>query len=220
MKENITLEEFRIKCQKKNCLRRTMITKNCDKEYKQESCFKKFNIHNEKIIAKQELQQIEKLRKREQDIKLENELRIKEWQEYMQKKEAGTLEPIEFEKDERYEAFKKECWLYYLGFYEGKSVYKNWKDYCMFWGCLTLEEKNELNITYNNELWINENLDSAHIEGKGENPSMKYNVDNIVIIGRLWHGLIDTYKDPITRKPITQEERIKWFERIRKGRNE
>jgi hypothetical protein len=135
----------------------------------------------------------------------------------MQKKEAGTLEPIEFEKDEKYEAFKKECWLYYLGFYEGKSVYKNWKAYCMFWDCLTIQEKNELNNIYKDELWINVNLDIAHIEGKGENPAQKYNVENVVIIGRLWHGLLDTFKDPITRKPITQEERMNWFKRI-KGR--
>ena len=203
MKE-LTIEDFKKSCNKKQCQRRTMITNNCSKEYKQEACFKK-------VITKLNKQQAEK-----QEIQIQKN---KDWTDYMTKKEAGLIEPIEFEKDEKYEQFKKDCWMKYIGFYDGISVYKDWKDICMFWNCLTDKEKEFANDIDHKDMWLNKNLDIAHILGKGEKPELKFDLDNVVIIGRLWHSRIDKFKDPLTNMSISQQVRLYWFDRIKNCKN-
>ena len=48
----INIGAFLICCQNKNCLRHTMITKNCEKEYKQKACFDKYIKKLQKDIDK------------------------------------------------------------------------------------------------------------------------------------------------------------------------
>lgn len=122
---------------------------------------------------------------------------------------------IPFEVDEKQKQFIKACWIYNLGFYEEKSNYTNWKDYCMLWNILNKEEKDYIIINFRENLFLNQNLDCAHIEGKGNNPKEKYNIENIVIIGRYFHRLIDDYKDPVTQENISGEQRDNWFKRIK-----
>lgn len=111
--------------------------------------------------------------------------------------------------------FISKCWNYHLGFYEGTSKYRDWKQYCMLWKILSVEERKY--ILTCSDLFLNENLDVAHIEGKGSNPDKKYDVSNTVIIGRLFHRMLDDYKDPVTRDSINEEERKIWFNKIKKG---
>ena len=81
MKE-ISLEAFKASCQKKRCLRNTMITPQCPKEYKQEQCFSKFVQKQEKDKAKQEIK-------------------------YKEQKEKSK----EIEVDEKWVAVQKEVWV-------------------------------------------------------------------------------------------------------------
>lgn len=53
--KQIDLETFKASCQKKRCLRNTMITPQCPKDYKQEQCYTKFTQKKEKDKVKQEI---------------------------------------------------------------------------------------------------------------------------------------------------------------------
>ena len=68
----IDLEKFKESCQKKRCLRNTMITPQCPKEYKQEQCYNKF-------IQKQERDQVKRQEKFEKQKHKEIEVDVK-WQ--------------------------------------------------------------------------------------------------------------------------------------------
>lgn len=52
----IELEEFKSKCKLHKCFRQTMISPQCDKEYKQELCYKKYIQKQEKDQAKRNKQ--------------------------------------------------------------------------------------------------------------------------------------------------------------------
>lgn len=218
LKNEINIEAFLACCQNKNCLRHTMITKNCEKESKQWICFIKYKTKLKKDINKLNLKLEQTKIKKEQEKKDAIEQSTKDWQIRSIKKELGIEESIEYEIDQRYETFKKNVWEHYIGFYDQNvSDRKDWKDICMFWKCLTEEEKN---IIYNNDaenLWINKSVDIAHVLSRSERPDLIYDISNVFLIGRLWHGRIDKYKDPITNESINQEQRMKWFERIKKG---
>jgi len=57
-------------------------------------------------------------------------------------------------------------------------------------------------------------LDPAHVFGSGPFPHMVYDTDNVVLLNRVAHDRLDTFKDPITGKPITKEEHTVWWKRI------
>lgn len=195
------VEEFKSLCNFKKCLRHTMYTTNCSKEWKQEQCFKKWDILQTK--TKQQI---------DDAIKQSND----QWQIREQQKLDGTYEPKEFPLNEEYEQFKKDVWNTYAGFYDGNVSNRNdWKSVCMFWNCLTKEEKIQCDELNKKEYFLNRNIDIAHILGKGESPKNKYDIDNVVLIGRLWHSRLDTYKHPITNEPISKFERMDWFIRIK-----
>lgn len=86
---------------------------------------------------------------------------------------------------------------------------------CQLWRVLTKEEKNYILDNYKEELYMLSNKDAAHIKGRGSSIELKYDKDNVVIICRYFHTLLDTYRDPVTKKEITDEQRGFWFERIK-----
>jgi hypothetical protein len=57
-------------------------------------------------------------------------------------------------------------------------------------------------------------IDPAHVFGKGAYPHMKYELRNVVPLNRFSHSCLDTSRHPITGKPISREERDKWWEYI------
>lgn len=57
-------------------------------------------------------------------------------------------------------------------------------------------------------------IDHAHVFGKGSYPELKYDPDNIVLLNRYSHSNIDQYRDPIIGDQITKEEREKWWIKI------
>jgi hypothetical protein len=48
--------------------------------------------------------------------------------------------------------------------------------------------------------------DHAHVIPRSTAPHMKYDVDNLIILNRFSHSMIDQYRDPIEGKQITKEE--------------
>jgi len=83
---------------------------------------------------------------------------------------------------------------------------------CRLMSLLTPPETKEL-LKNSIPLLLNK-LDVAHVFGKGAYPKMRYIVDNVVLLNRVSHGWIDQQKSPINGKPISAEEKIKWWQRI------
>lgn len=57
-------------------------------------------------------------------------------------------------------------------------------------------------------------LDPAHVFGKGAYPHMKYDEDNVVLLNRYSHSMLDSGKDPIHGKTISKEEQLEWWKEI------
>lgn len=54
-------------------------------------------------------------------------------------------------------------------------------------------------------------IDHAHVFGKGAYPHMKFMEDNIVLLNRYSHSMLDHRKNPITGENISSEEHEKWW---------
>jgi len=54
-------------------------------------------------------------------------------------------------------------------------------------------------------------IDHAHIFGKGAYPELKYDKDNIVLLNRYSHSMLDRYRHPITGEQITDSEVKQWW---------
>ena len=57
-------------------------------------------------------------------------------------------------------------------------------------------------------------LDPAHVFGAGPFPFMMYDDDNVVMLNRFSHDMLDTCHDPVTGKLIDKETRDKWWSLI------
>ena len=57
-------------------------------------------------------------------------------------------------------------------------------------------------------------LDPAHIFPVSTHPKLCYEKDNIVMLNRYSHSMLDSGRDPITGHPISYEERMRWWELI------
>lgn len=63
-------------------------------------------------------------------------------------------------------------------------------------------------------------LDAAHYRAVSERPELTYDPNNLVLLNRYSHSLLDDYKDPITGKAISAEEHAEWWTRILQGNPE
>lgn len=125
-------------------------------------------------------------------------------------KEKFVKKLTNFQKDE----FADSVWQRDAGFIPDKKQIDHWEKYCRFWRCLTSQERVQFYKIHKDNLYLCNNLDVAHVEGKGRNPGEKTNLENVVLLNRLAHSLLDTYFDPLTKEKITAEERERWFDRI------
>jgi hypothetical protein len=123
--------------------------------------------------------------------------------------------------DEKWEKIKKDVWLRDAGFYNGVSViekYNGWKNYCRLWKILTEEEKEICTSNFKFNFWLNNNLDVAHIVRRSKSKDLYYDLDNLLLLGRFFHQMLDQYKCPLTGNYITKEDQANWFERIKNGK--
>jgi len=125
--------------------------------------------------------------------------------------------PIRVKRDTDYEDFVREVWLLETGDVPKKFIGDEWKPYCCIWGAMTTKEKSYVNENFYDTLWLNKDVDVAHLEGKGSNPEdeKRLSPSNAALCGRGFHSLLDTYKDPVTHGDMTREQRDIWIERIR-----
>lgn len=185
------LEKFKRDCLLRKCNRHTFTSKQCDKEIKQTQCFDKYIRQLEKDKNKQEQKQLEKL---------------EDWEVKKEKYENG-----EITKEELFNSDLELLKVY-------KQVDERDKYQCVFWNnFLTLEQKNFIIHTFHYEyVQLFKIIDHAHLEGIGRNTELKYDVNNIICLSRLFHTRIDNYLDPITNKPITEQERQKYINMFKK----
>jgi len=54
-------------------------------------------------------------------------------------------------------------------------------------------------------------VDPAHIFPKSVYPHLKYDVDNVILLSRLFHSRLDEYRDPIFGEQIGKAEHEKWW---------
>lgn len=103
--------------------------------------------------------------------------------------------------------FINEIWLRDTGESRGnESKRDNWKNYCRIWKSLTVEERNYLEKNYKEELWINKDLDVAHIKPKSTNIDDRYDYENVILIGRFFHRRLTDMKHPVYDTTISQIE--------------
>lgn len=57
-------------------------------------------------------------------------------------------------------------------------------------------------------------LDAAHIYPVSQNIPMMYEVNNLVLLNRWSHSMLDSFHDPITGDPISKAEVMAWWEAI------
>jgi len=145
------IESFRLQCEKRHCLRKSFISKQCKKKDKQQKCYDKF-------IAKQ--------KRNDPDIDFE-------WMELT------------------------------------KRVWERDKASCRVNRILDLEEKKIVK-----DDGFLSNLDCAHVFGKGAYPHLKYDIDNIVLMSRLFHSRLDTGRHPVSAQPIDAFQKEQWWMRI------
>ena len=181
----MNIEQFKQSCNKKHCLRKTMITPQCPKDYKQEQCYKKFIQKQEKDKVKQEVKNV----KRQSDI-----------DEYKRKKQAG--EKIEFvDPDPEWAKVSQQ-------------VKERDHDQCRLWAILTPEEKEYCNTEQKQNMYFNKTKGAAHVIARSQSKNLFYSLSNLVWLGWCMHHRIDNMQDPLTGKPMTNEERDNWWIRI------
>lgn len=85
------------------------------------------------------------------------------------------------------------------------------RDSCRLWFVLNSEERRILIENAGHLLNI---LDPAHVFGKGSKPELKFEIDNIILLNRYSHTMLDENKNPITGDYISIEEKESWWKRI------
>ena len=72
----------------------------------------------------------------------------------------------------------------------------------------------DINAIYRNGTFLVRNLDGAHVISRQKAPFMKYDPDNVVMLNRYSHSMLDFMKSPIDGTPITKEEQEGWWKFI------
>jgi hypothetical protein len=90
-----------------------------------------------------------------------------------------------------------------------KEVFSRDSYKCRLLSILSEDEKSGLPLD-----GLNKKLDPAHVFGRGSHPHMKYEVDNVVTLSRLFHNRLDQYKNPLTGEDISLDETYEWWKRI------
>ncbi len=89
---------------------------------------------------------------------------------------------------------------------------------CRLWKVLTANEKEHILKNFSHDFfYLKDILDVAHIKPRSTHPELYYDPENLLLLSRYFHSLLDSYIHPVTRTSITSEERDVWFQRIVSG---
>lgn len=192
----LTLELFKNKCNSKICLRRTMINAKCRTESKQENCYTKYN------------------KKQQSGGYMHQRPRTK-----IKAKIGKPLKRTPIKKsprDRKYDVFRNDVWQRELKIdAPSAGYYADWKNACQFWRCLTDKEKIMFLDYLSGNEWMITTIEVAHIKGKGAFAELKYDPNNAVLCNHFTHSHLDTHKNPLSGKEMTDEQRSAWFERMK-----
>ena len=72
----------------------------------------------------------------------------------------------------------------------------------------------EIHKIYEHGKFLVKQLDGAHVISRQKAPFMKYDIDNVVMLNRYSHSMLDFLKSPIDGTPITKEEQDDWWKFI------
>ena len=128
------------------------------------------------------------------------------------KKEAEKKEKLS-DKIQKDVSFNEKVWFSIFDI--SKDAVDDWQNYCGIWKILSIDQKEHIKKKYGKELWLNNNLDIAHIKQRSSTPELKFDIDNVVIVGRYFHGLLDGFQNPVTQEKISGEDRLNWFLRAK-----
>lgn len=123
------------------------------------------------------------------------------------------------EKENEEESFfENEVWEFYTGSKKGNTSHrKDWKQFCRIWRILTNEEKNYLE-NEDDDFWIKANvLDVAHIKPRSIDILNVKNIENVVLISRVFHERLTNLLHPVYKTPISNEEVEAWLIKARDG---
>ena len=125
------------------------------------------------------------------------------YERWLQEIDERLAKKEEIVVDEKWEEVKKKVW-----------ERDNGK--CQLWEVLTIEQRDYVKQHYySDHKFLSKDLDCAHIKPRGSHPDLIYDVDNIVLISRYFHSLLDQFYDPVTREPIDREAKTKWLIKAR-----
>ena len=83
---------------------------------------------------------------------------------------------------------------------------------CRLIPLLSPEEKAEL---YHNARFLVTTIDAAHIHSRGRRPDLKHDVNNIVLLNRFSHSMLDTFRNPINGDVLFNKDEWRyWWKRI------
>jgi hypothetical protein len=125
----------------------------------------------------------------------------------LEKQETKTKKNLKLKNDVKTKSYIDEQWE------ECKKLVHNRDGNCRL---LSILYSHEINDELRSILQCKEytQLDVAHIFGKGSYSHMKYDVDNMILLSRVFHSRIDSYQDPLTGRAITKEQRDDWWKFI------
>jgi hypothetical protein len=113
--------------------------------------------------------------------------------------------------------FDNEVWLRDAGQDKGgKSVRQEWWKFCKIWKILTEEERSI--VMDDSEVHIAETLDIAHIKAKSIAISEKHDLNNVVLVSRLFHRRLTDLIHPVNKTPITNNQAMIWLTSARDGK--
>jgi hypothetical protein len=211
--QKIEIEKFKEYCNKKFCLRKTFVNDKCLTESKQNYCYIRYNVVTENQQRRQ------KYRK---DYQEKNKEKIQSFSKLVPSISLSKMRIIE-EHNRRLELLKKDSEKLSV---EQKENTIKWQEVrkklferdksCRVWLCLSQSEKSIILSTFLDQISMFKDIDdAAHIKPRSTHPELYYDLDNLLRINRYFHILLDTYRHPVTQRPITAEERENWFKRIK-----
>lgn len=184
-----------------------MITPKCTMDYKQEDCWDKYNA---KMDAGGYMSD-------KPGKAIATKVKIPSKERMPNSTLKRSTKPIKVNYyDKEYEEFQNAVWQRELKMdMPPNGHFPQWTKACQFWKCLSAAEKKTFLETSKGEEWKLTTIQVCHIRGKGAHADLKYEPSNAILGNFVFHSRIDTSIDPVTNKPMSKQERIAWFERIK-----
>lgn len=113
--------------------------------------------------------------------------------------------------------FLDSVWFRDAGEPKGNSASReNWIKFCKIWKILN--EKEKMIVLQDEEYYTAKDLDVAHIKPKSTAINEKYDINNVVLVSRLFHRRLTDLLHPVNKNRISNEEARLWLESARDGK--